>query len=156
VNELLARLTHTAVNDSTSTNRTLDADPATFPLGAPIYADFSHDNQMVAIYAALGLFPADEKAMDPLHAAADRAWRASKLVPFSARMVTERLQCGAGSERESGTYVRVLVNDAIQPLGNCEGAKNGICLLKSFVQSQSYAREGAHKDWEKCVAESSR
>ena len=56
VNELLARLTQTPVRDHTQTNRTLDGAPATFPLNRTLYADFSHDNQMAAIYAALGLF----------------------------------------------------------------------------------------------------
>ena len=56
VNELLARLTHRLVSDRTQTNGTLDSDGETFPLGRGIYADFSHDNEMVAIYAAVGRF----------------------------------------------------------------------------------------------------
>ena len=56
VNELLARLTGLPVQDNTQTNRTLDSSPTTFPLNRTFYADFSHDNEMIAIYAALGLF----------------------------------------------------------------------------------------------------
>ena len=44
-NELIARLTNVSVNDYTSTNRTLDSNPATFPLGRKLYADFSHDSK---------------------------------------------------------------------------------------------------------------
>ncbi|TFY79022.1 hypothetical protein EWM64_g4994 [Hericium alpestre] len=55
--ELLARLTNTSVHDHTQTNRTLDRTPETFPLGRPFYADFTHDNELNSIYAALGLFP---------------------------------------------------------------------------------------------------
>ena len=45
VNELIARLTNTPVQDHTSVNHTLDSDKGTFPLGpeVPLYADFSHD-----------------------------------------------------------------------------------------------------------------
>ncbi|RMZ76954.1 hypothetical protein DV737_g4622, partial [Chaetothyriales sp. CBS 132003] len=55
-NELIARLTGQPVHDDTSTNRTLDSDPETFPLGRKLYADFSHDNDITSILFALGLF----------------------------------------------------------------------------------------------------
>ena len=44
-NELVARLTARPVEDRTSVNHTLDADPKTFPLGpgVKLFADFSHD-----------------------------------------------------------------------------------------------------------------
>lgn len=44
VQELVARLTHTpiAVHNS-STNATLDDDPATFPLGQSLYVDATHE-----------------------------------------------------------------------------------------------------------------
>lgn len=48
-NELIARLTNTSVNDHTSTNRTLDSDSTTFPLGKRLYADFSHDSKSTSI-----------------------------------------------------------------------------------------------------------
>jgi hypothetical protein len=47
VNELIARLTNASVRDTTSVNHTLDADPATFPLGRAFYADFTHENLCV-------------------------------------------------------------------------------------------------------------
>ena len=45
VNELIARMTNTPVEDRTSVNHTLDGSQDTFPLGSgvPLYADFSHD-----------------------------------------------------------------------------------------------------------------
>jgi hypothetical protein len=55
INELIARLTHSRVNDTTQTNRTLDHNDATFPLHRTMYADFTHDNEMTAILAALGV-----------------------------------------------------------------------------------------------------
>ena len=55
-NELIARLTNTAVKDHTSTNHTLDSDSAMFPLGKSLYADFSHDSKSPpsVIYEASG------------------------------------------------------------------------------------------------------
>ncbi|KAJ6575775.1 acid phosphatase [Mycena vulgaris] len=147
INELLARLTHTPVNDSTQTNTTLTSDPATFPLARTLYADFSHDNQMIAIYAALGLFP-QATVLDPTSSAKKSTWVTSKLVPFSGHMVVERMVCTRGKK-----YVRVLVNDAVQPLKFCvNGKAAGICELGAFVESQAYARSGGEGEWEQCFA----
>ena len=144
INELIARLTGSPVVDSTQTNHTLDSDPATFPFNRTIYADFSHDNQMVAIFAAMGLFkqtaPLNTTSPDP-----SRTWFTSRIVPFSARMVVEKLQCGETQN------VRVLVNDAQQPLEFC-GTGNGMCRVEAFVESQSYARNNGNGDFEKCFA----
>ena len=145
INELLARLTNTSVVDHTQTNATLDADAATFPLGRKMYADFSHDNQMVAIFSAMGLFrqaaPLDPTSPDPA-----RTWLTKKITPFSARMTVERLRCGATPS------VRVLVNDALMPLEFCGARGDGVCSLAAFVESQAYARNDGEGDWEKCFA----
>uniref|UniRef100_A0A0W0GEB5 Phytase A n=1 Tax=Moniliophthora roreri TaxID=221103 RepID=A0A0W0GEB5_MONRR len=147
VNELLARLTSTPVNDSTQTNHTLDDNPMTFPLNRTLYADFSHDNQMIPIYAALGLFP-QKQALDPVKPDPSRTWRASELVPFAGRMVVEKLECAAKE------HVRIFVNDALQPLEFCRSnyqtAPRGLCTLDAFVESQGYARNGGNGDFEKC------
>ncbi|EMD40276.1 hypothetical protein CERSUDRAFT_79948 [Gelatoporia subvermispora B] len=151
VNELLARLTGTPVHDHTQTNQTLDASPATFPLDRSLYADFSHDNQMAAIYAALGLFP-EPVPLDPTKPDPARAWWASRLVPFSARMVVEKLECVPGEDEAGrvGEHVRILVNDALQPLEFCGASADGLCALDAFVESQAYARSDGGGDWEKC------
>ncbi|KAM5542355.1 hypothetical protein V8D89_003814 [Ganoderma adspersum] len=145
VNELLARLTGQPVRDHTQTNSTLDGNQATFPLGRALYVDFSHDNQLIAIFATMGLFP-QAKPLDPTKPDAGRTWRTEKMVPFSARMVTERLSCGDKAS------VRVLVNDAVMPLEFCGAKGDGVCTLDAFVESQSYARNDGEGDWKKCFA----
>lgn len=132
VNELLARLTGSPVEDRTQTNSTLDSSPVTFPLDRTVYADFSHDNQMVAIYGALGLVPQTSHP-NPTKADPQRTWVVSRLVPFSGRMVTEKLRC---FEAETpGDFVRILINDAVQPLGFC-GLGDGFCELEAFVEDR--------------------
>ncbi|KZT29534.1 phosphoglycerate mutase-like protein [Neolentinus lepideus HHB14362 ss-1] len=145
INELLARLTGQPVQDHTQTNSTLDSDPTTFPLNRTIYADFSHDNEMIPIYSAMGLFK-QPAPLDPANPDPNRTWFATRLVPFSARMVTEKVECGGrGAE-----YVRVLVNDEVQPLEFCGGDGSGLCGLDAFVESQAYARSDGAGDWDKC------
>ena len=147
--ELIARLTHSKVVDHTQHNYSLP-----FPLNRPIYADFTHENLMVAVYAAMGLFnvtePLDPRRLPPAshEDPSGQSWVASRMVPFSSRMVTERMTC-VSDEGEEGTYVRVLVNDEVQPLEFC-GGQDGLCELERFVLSQEYARESGRGDFDLC------
>ena len=168
INELLARLTGLPVQDNTQTNRTLNSSPTTFPLNRTLYADFSHDNVMIAIYSALGLFK-QPLPLDPTKPDPGRTWITSHLTPFSGRMVTERLSCLLPEEEEEknrtsqqqteeanddddNVYVRILVDDALQPLKFCGADEDGICELNAFVESQAYARNDGEGDFEKCYA----
>ncbi|KAL9129538.1 MAG: hypothetical protein Q9217_002025 [Psora testacea] len=149
VHELIARLTSSPVQDSTTVNHTLDSDPATFPLARSVYADFSHDNDMTSIFAALGLFnntpPLSQRkimTMDEM-----RGYSASRTVPFAARMVVEKLQC----EVEPEELVRVLVNGRVLPLETCGGHDEmGRCKLGKFVESLGFATRGGR--WNECSA----
>ncbi|KAJ2930693.1 hypothetical protein H1R20_g6400, partial [Candolleomyces eurysporus] len=167
INELLARLTGLPVRDNTQTNHTLTSSPITFPLDRTIYADFSHDNLMIAMYSAMGLFKQASGHLDPRKPNAERTWVASLLTPFSARMVVERMTCRGLPKRlddatdvessetssrfiKKDTFVRVLVNNAVQPLEFCGGNQHGLCTLAAFVESQAYARNDGNGDFEKC------
>ncbi|KAJ3570641.1 hypothetical protein NP233_g4262 [Leucocoprinus birnbaumii] len=158
INELLARLTDQPVEDHTQTNYTLDSNPTTFPLGRGIYVDMSHDNLMVAVFSAMGLVNFNgHKAggkLEPTKRDESRDFVVSRIVPFSGRMVVERMDCEfPGDARdvvEDKTYVRILLNDAVQTLDFCEGVRgDGLCPLRSFVESQAYARGNGQGDWER-------
>lgn len=148
VNELIARLTNSPVKDHTSTNRTLDSDPKTFPLGPeyPLFADFSHDNDLTTIIAALGLYnttaPLSNTTLQNVHET--KGYSASWTVPFAGRLYFEKLQCGHDEEEK----VRVLVNDRVIPLPWCGGKKDGMCKLSRFVDGLSFARQGGR--WNEC------
>jgi len=101
---------------------------------------------MIAIYSALGLFQ-QPKQLDPGHPDPHRTWMVSRMVPFSGRMVTEKIQCSGKMEE----FVRILVNDAIQPLEFCQG-EYGLCKLDVFIQSQGYARSDGAGNCDKCFA----
>ncbi|KAF8998836.1 phytase [Cyathus striatus] len=155
-NELLARLTLSPVQDHTQTNSTLDSSPLTFPLDRKFYADFSHDNEMIPIYASIGLF-AQSKDLDVRKADKRRNWRANLLVPFGSGMVVEKMVCvrshsSSLSGGTKGEYVRILVNDALQPLSFCGAGEEGLCELDAFVESQGYARRDGGGDFERCFS----
>ncbi|KAG8998182.1 hypothetical protein FRB95_004367 [Tulasnella sp. JGI-2019a] len=109
VNELVARLTGSSVSMSGCVNRTLDTDPATFPLppNAPsIFADFSSDNNMAGILSALGILH-DDMPLPPLGPPpADRLWVASKLVPFATKLVVEKISCDGTKGLQPGQKQR--------------------------------------------------
>jgi hypothetical protein len=146
VNELLARLTEKPVDDNTNTNHTLDSNPKTFPLDRKVYADFSHDNDMTAIFAAMGLYNQTKPLSNTTVQSTKRThgYSAAWTVPFAARMYVEKLSC-KGDKEES---VRVIMNDRVLPLDFCHGDKHGRCKLSKFVKSQSFARSGGH--WDQC------
>lgn len=147
VNELISRLTGNPVKDDTTTNSTLDDSRKTFPLNRRLYADFSHDNDMSSIYAAMGLYNSSkdlsvEKRMPP---ETNGGFSAAWTVPFAGRMYVEKMRCGGEGNEE---LVRVLVNDRVIPLQNCEADSMGRCGLSAFVNSLSFARSGGL--WHEC------
>ena len=153
VNELIARLTNTPAKDSTSVNHTLDANDATFPLGKSLYADFSHDNDMTAIFAALGLFDAVPELSTKKVMSVEEmgGYAASRSVPFGGRAVVEKLTCERPSKGEmvkEEEMVRVILNGGLWPLEACQADERGMCTLANFVESLSFAREGGK--WDQC------
>lgn len=144
--ELLARLTGKPVQDETSTNRTLVSDPSTFPLDKQIYADFSHDNDMVGIFSALGLYNSTPPLSNTTRqdVKQTKGFSSSWVVPFAARAYFEKMKC-TGSD---GELVRVIVNDRVIPLENCGADELGRCELNKFVESQGFVRMGGH--WNAC------
>ncbi|PHH73127.1 hypothetical protein CDD82_5637 [Ophiocordyceps australis] len=160
VNELIARLTGQSVKDGTTTNSTLDSSPETFPLNRQLYADFSHDNSLTSVYAALGLYNATQDLLVKyrLSPRQTHGYSASWTVPFAARMYVEKMRCGArdgaaqladkGAEADGEELVRILVNDRVVPLQGCGSDRLGRCRLTDFVESLGFARGGGR--WDTC------
>ncbi|KAF3387742.1 3-phytase A [Penicillium rolfsii] len=149
VNELIARMAHTAVHDETSTNHTLDAEgAASFPVNRTLYADFTHDNGMIPIFFALGLYNGTATLpQDQIQSAAQAdGYSAAWTVPFAARAYIEMMQCSHKSE----PLVRVLVNDRVVPLHGCNADALGRCRRSDFVRALSFAQSGG--DWASCYS----
>ena len=148
VNELIARLTSSPVQDRTSVNHTLDGDAANFPLDRTLYADFSHDNDMTGIFAALRLFDQTPALNQKIVMSVEEmeGYSASRTVPFAGRMIVEKLQC----EGVKGEMVRVSLNGRVLPLEMCSGDELGRCMLDNFVGNLGFAASGGK--WAECFA----
>ncbi|KAL9621763.1 MAG: hypothetical protein Q9160_003881 [Pyrenula sp. 1 TL-2023] len=148
VNELIARLTHTPVQDQTSTNAEVNARPENYQRN--LYADFTSDNKIIAIFSALGLFN-ETRNLDRNRrqsTAETAGFAASWVVPFGARAYLERMRCESpGGPKE---WVRFLVNDRIVPLSYCPPDTHGRCLLNTFLEKLTFAKQGGH--WPLCSA----
>ncbi|KAE8382918.1 histidine phosphatase superfamily [Aspergillus bertholletiae] len=147
-NELIARLTQSPVKDHTSTNTTLDSNPATFPLNAKLYADFSHDNAMTSIYFALGLYNQTKLLSQTSVQSTEETngYSAAWTVPFAARAYFEMMQC----KGEKEPLVRVLVNDRVIPLQGCDADKHGRCKRDDFIEGLSFVTSDGN--WAECFA----
>jgi len=176
VNELIARLTSSPVRSVTNVDQGLDSDPLTFPFDRPLYADFSHDNQIGPIVAALGLHkPLRDLPTD--HRPHDSAWVFSQIAPFAGRLAVERYTCGV-SGRPGGTedrqyeaelvvndtatmmttqWVRILNDDVVLEQPGCKRVRDGgLCELGAFVESQSFSTSpDIALTWAKCKSEAS-
>ncbi|KAK0102966.1 hypothetical protein ONS95_000844 [Cadophora gregata] len=145
-NELIARMTKSAVVDRTTTNSTLDGNSTTFPLDAVLYADFSHDNDMMTIFSAMGLFnsttPLSNTTLQTVQET--HGFAVNRLVPFSSRAYFEKMTCTGSAEE----LVRVVINDRVMPLDTCGGDALGRCTLSAWVKSLSFARAGGL--WDSC------
>ena len=147
-NELLARMGHRLVQDHTSTNSTLDNDPATFPVDPEhkLFADFSHDNDITGILFALGLYrttlPLSNTTMQSIEET--KGWSSAWTVPFASRAYFEKMRCDEFDQE----LVRVLVNDRVLPLQMCAGDELGRCLLSDFHRGADFVRKGGH--WDQC------
>ncbi|GAM86208.1 hypothetical protein ANO11243_042200 [Dothideomycetidae sp. 11243] len=144
-NELIARLTGSPVNVLGSVNSTLAFDKTTFPLNRKLYADFTHDNDMVAILYAMGLYDTDvpEMANGNLN-----GYNAATASSFASRMYVEKMNCSVNGRAKTPELVRVLVNDRVVPLRNCGVDRFGRCTVEKFVKSLSFARSGGN--WGDC------
>jgi hypothetical protein len=151
VNELIARMTQTPVRDDTTVNSTLDSDPTTFPLNATLYADFSHDNTMTSIFAALGLYNGTATLSTSQMESVEETdgFSAAWTVPFGARAYIEMMRCD-DSDDDDEPLVRVLVNDRVVPLHGCEVDSLGRCKRDDFIRGLSFARQGGN--WGSCYA----
>ncbi|EPQ30302.1 uncharacterized protein PFL1_02418 [Pseudozyma flocculosa PF-1] len=155
VQELLARLTNTTLAagnlNVTTQNTTLDFDPARFPIDQPLYFDFTHDDVIVSVLAALNYQQVVGDFLDPTKPDPNRTFRLSHITPFAARLFFEVVDCTGGSGSgsgsvEAGRYIRTVLNDAVVPLDDNQGCQpndHGLCKLDDFVRYQQQNAEKA-------------
>ena len=132
----------------TSVNHTLDSNAQTFPPRRKIYADFMHEDPMLSISSAMGLF--DQTFLNPgkfTLVDSTIGFSAARVVPFAARFTVEKMTC------QQNEMVRVIVNGRVMPLyklhSECEVNTEGLCALEDFLGVLESASHEQGKIWKK-------
>jgi hypothetical protein len=166
VEELIARLNKQYINVSDSTvNSTLDSSPATFPLNQLFYLDMASDTSIVTVLTALSFDYFRESVTFAYPQPDNRHFRISSMVPFAAKLITEKIGCvspsptstnsnrteysqtqyGYSSAEATYKFIRMRLNNGILPLdtirgGLCSvGRTDGLCPMENFLSSQMNA-----------------
>ena len=105
---------------------------------------------MVAILSAMGIFNNTWPLSNVTREDASQAggFSSSWLTPFGARIYFEKMQCKESGTNENEDYIRIIVNDRVQPMKSCTGDMLGRCKLSDFIESLSFARAGGR--WNDC------
>lgn len=91
-----------------------------------IYPAFSHDTQMTVFMTAFGIF--EDATWSNTTVSASRRFHSSRAVAMGSRLVTERINCGA-----DGSFVRLMVNDAVVPFEDCKSGPGMSCSLENYL-----------------------
>ncbi|KAH3680305.1 hypothetical protein WICMUC_000372 [Wickerhamomyces mucosus] len=94
---------------------------------------FSHDSNFENFLTILGLFNG-EYDMIPDYIDLQHPWKVSQLVPMGARLIHEKLQCTDYSTNKTEDYVRILLNDAVIPIPDCQDGPGFSCPLDGYKE----------------------
>lgn len=154
-------------------NSSLTDNAQDFPLGRPFYADFTHDDIIISVLAAMSVdYYHEHPNLTQFPPDPERHWRMSRITPFGAKLVTEVIGCtdsepaavhnrktfyypsqyGYDQSSAPHKFIRMRLNNGIVPLdtirgGQCVGRTDGLCSLEDFVASQADAEELANYDF---------
>jgi len=99
-----------------------------------------HDNDIIAMLTALGLFD-DEKKLPTDEIYTSRRWKTSQIVPMGGRITLERMVCPSHSDSQDWIFIRFNVNDGIVALPGCDSGPGESCPLGTFMAH--VARQGS-------------
>lgn len=95
-----------------------------------LFAYFTHREEPPVALVALGLWNQTQSGPLPLdHRVEHRPWRTSHVLPFLGHVALERIRCD-----DDSSYVRAIVNGAVQTLDDCQDGPGGSCPLNKFSE----------------------
>ena len=105
---------------------------------------------MISILAAMGVFNNTKPLSNTTvqDAIETNGFSTSWLISFGARIYFEKMVCRQPDAKQQDEYVRVIINDRVQPMRSCGGDELGRCKLSNFLASLSFAKMGGR--WDEC------
>ncbi|GAA5988003.1 hypothetical protein JCM10908_002024 [Rhodotorula pacifica] len=118
-----------------------------------LFPYFTHREEPPVALVALRLWNTTSEQLPTDSMPKDRLWKTSHLLPFLGHVAIERLSCNAPATEEEHVasarrqrhkkdeYIRVLVNGAPQPLGECQDGPGGSCKMDEFAKFVEWRME---------------
>ncbi|OJJ50272.1 hypothetical protein ASPZODRAFT_128896 [Penicilliopsis zonata CBS 506.65] len=98
-----------------------------------IYLNFAHDTNITPIIAALGIVtPTEDLPLDTI--AFGNPWAIGNIMPMGGHLTIERLSCNATAVTDEGSYVRLVINEAVVPYHSCQSGPGYSCPLANFTE----------------------
>ncbi|KAL1961812.1 hypothetical protein VTN77DRAFT_1024 [Rasamsonia byssochlamydoides] len=102
------------------------------PSAGTLFFNFAHDTNITPIIAALGiLIPTEDLPLDRIPFG--NPWSTGNIVPMQGHLTIERLACNATAISEAGTYVRLVLNEAVVPFNACQSGPGYSCPLANYT-----------------------
>jgi hypothetical protein len=124
--------------------RSADGDVFTVP---NLIMAFLNDNQIAEMTSAMGIFD-NEKALPLDRVPGNRLYNVAHFITMRGTVAFEVLDCTTGSGRRTSSdkYIRVLFNDAVYPIAECQDGPGKSCLLSEYI-SLLKKKSKAAGDW---------
>jgi acid phosphatase len=91
----------------------------------------AHDTNITPIVFALGLLvPKNPLPLE--YIPWGNPYSTSNIVPMGGHLTLERLSCNATAISPEGTYVRVVLNEAVVPFDSCQSGPGYSCALDDY------------------------
>jgi acid phosphatase len=92
----------------------------------------AHDTNITPILAALGvLVPDEDLPLDRIPFG--NPYTTGDIVPQGGRFTIERLSCNATSLSKAGSFVRLVLNEAVLPFNKCTSGPGYSCSLGDYT-----------------------
>ncbi|KAJ5496093.1 hypothetical protein N7539_001209 [Penicillium diatomitis] len=96
--------------------------------------DLHYYYKIAEMTSAMGIFD-NEKPLPLDRVPENRLYNVAHFITMRGTVAFETMNCQVGSGRRSGneTYVRILLNDAVYPVANCQRGPGKSCLLSDYL-----------------------
>ncbi|RAL05920.1 histidine phosphatase family protein [Aspergillus ibericus CBS 121593] len=104
------------------------------PSSGSLFFNFAHDSNITPIITALGIatpstpLPTNQIPFPPT------PWKTEDIVPMGGRLTIERLNCTSSALAPAGTFVRLVLNEAVVPLQECQNGPGYSCPLANYTE----------------------
>ncbi|OJJ44493.1 hypothetical protein ASPZODRAFT_135307 [Penicilliopsis zonata CBS 506.65] len=98
-----------------------------------IYLNFAHDDNITPIIGALGILtPNEDLPIDTI--AFGSPWTIGDIMSMGGHLTIERLKCNATVATEEGSYVRLILEEAVVPYFSCQSGPGYSCPLANYTE----------------------